>query len=102
MYKVKENFRSIQGEGFNTGKESVFIRFSGCNFWNGRVENRFDAKCNFCDTDFVGVNGKNGGNYSLKELIEVVERSLNLSFSLKKKIILTLVGNPCYRLTKNW
>ena len=35
MYKVKEIFRSIQGEGFNTGKESVFIRFSGCNLWNG-------------------------------------------------------------------
>ena len=85
MYKVKEIFRSIQGEGFNTGKESVFIRFSGCNFWNGRVEDRVEAKCNFCDTDFVRVNGKNGGNYNLKELIEVVERVWDLSFSLKKK-----------------
>ena len=63
MYKVKEIFRSIQGEGFNTGKESVFIRFSGCNFWNGRVEDRLEAKCNFCDTDFVGTNGINGGKF---------------------------------------
>ena len=100
MYKVKEIFRSIQGEGFNTGKESVFIRFSGCNFWNGRVEDRFEAKCNFCDTDFVGVNGKNGGNYSLKELIEVVERVWDLSFSLKKKNVILTGGEPLLQVDK--
>ena len=94
MYKVKEIFRSIQGEGFNTGKESVFIRFSGCNFWNGRVEDRLEAKCNFCDTDFVGVNGKNGGKYNLKELIEVVEKVWDMSFSLKKKRNSNWWGTP--------
>ena len=100
MYKVKEIFRSIQGEGFNTGKESVFIRFSGCNFWNGRVEDRLEAKCNFCDTDFVGVNGKNGGNYNLKELIEVVERVWDLSFSLKKKNVILTGGEPLLQVDK--
>ena len=35
MYKVKEIFKSIQGEGFHSGKNAVFIRFSGCNLWNG-------------------------------------------------------------------
>ena len=69
MYKVKEIFRSIQGEGFNTGKESVFIRFSGCNFWNGRVEDRLEAKCNFCDTDFIGVDGQNGGKFKSPEAL---------------------------------
>ncbi len=53
MYKVKEIFKSIQGEGFHSGKTAVFIRFSGCNLWNGIEKFRKRAKCNFCDTDFV-------------------------------------------------
>mgnify|MGYP001157012779 FL=1 len=100
MYKIKEIFRSIQGEGYNTGRESVFIRFSGCNFWNGRSEDRLRAKCNFCDTDFIGVDGKNGGNYNLNDLIEVVERVWKLSFSLKKKNVILTGGEPLLQVDK--
>src|SRR2546425_9412345 len=56
-YRVKEIFYTLQGEGANTGRPAVFCRFSGCNLWSGREENRLTAICRFCDTDFVGVDG---------------------------------------------
>ena len=73
MYKVKEIFKSIQGEGFHSGKTAVFIRFSGCNLWNGIEKSRKRALCNFCDTDFVGTNGQNGGKYDLESLVKKIE-----------------------------
>ncbi len=64
-YSVKEIFLTLQGEGYNAGQTAIFCRFSGCNLWNGKKEEQIDAICNFCDTDFVGINGENGGKYSL-------------------------------------
>ena len=69
MYKVKEIFRSIQGEGFHSGKNAVFIRFSGVTY-GMELRNSEKAICNFCDTDFVGINGENGGEYKLDDLIK--------------------------------
>lgn len=66
-YRVKEIFYTLQGEGINTGKPAVFCRFSGCNLWSGREEDRLSATCRFCDTDFVGVDGSNGGIYEKPE-----------------------------------
>ena len=86
MYNVKEIFRSIQGEGHKTGKESVFIRFTGCNLWNGKVEDRLKAVCDFCDTDFIGMNGENGGKYNLYDLVEKVEKVWESSFTLKNTL----------------
>jgi 7-carboxy-7-deazaguanine synthase len=63
-YAVKEIFLTLQGEGMNTGRRAVFLRFAGCNLWSGREEDRADAQCNFCDTDFVGMNGDRGGRYA--------------------------------------
>ncbi len=94
MYRVKEIFRSIQGEGFNAGKESVFIRFSGCNLWNGRKIDREKSVCNFCDTDFVGINGKNGGVYEIESLIETVDRVWKSSFTLERKNVILTGGEP--------
>lgn len=62
-YAVKEIFYTLQGEGAQTGRPSVFCRFAGCNLWSGRGEDRADAVCNFCDTDFVGMDGSEGGRY---------------------------------------
>ena len=62
-YSVKEIFYTIQGEGLHTGRASVFCRFSGCNLWNGREEDRKNAKCTFCDTDFIGTNGEGGDKF---------------------------------------
>jgi 7-carboxy-7-deazaguanine synthase len=63
-YAVKEIFYTLQGEGALTGRPSVFCRFAGCNLWSGREEDRADAVCRFCDTDFVGIDGTNGGRYA--------------------------------------
>lgn len=63
-YAVKEIFYTLQGEGRNTGRPAVFCRFSGCNLWSGREEDRATATCSFCDTDFVGVNGTGGGRFA--------------------------------------
>ncbi len=62
-YTVKEIFYTLQGEGANAGKAAVFCRFSGCNLWSGREEDRSRAVCQFCDTDFVGV-GPDGGRFA--------------------------------------
>ncbi|MDX6709280.1 MAG: 7-carboxy-7-deazaguanine synthase [Blastocatellia bacterium] len=63
-YSVKEIFYTLQGEGANTGRPAVFCRFAGCNLWSGREEDRSQAICRFCDTDFVGTNGPGGGRFS--------------------------------------
>jgi len=45
----------------------VFLRFAGCNMWTGREEDRADAVCAFCDTDFVGTDGPGGGKFATAE-----------------------------------
>ena len=62
-YSVKEIFYTLQGEGKNAGTPAVFCRFAGCNLWSGREEDRSDAICKFCDTDFVGTDGLGGGKF---------------------------------------
>ena len=63
-YQVKEIFYTLQGEGAHAGRPAVFCRFAGCNLWSGREQDRSTAICQFCDTDFVGINGTLGGKYS--------------------------------------
>lgn len=63
-YAVKEIFLTLQGEGAQAGRRAVFLRFSGCNLWTGREQDRADAACTFCDTDFVGMDGENGGRFA--------------------------------------
>lgn len=62
-YSVKEIFLTLQGEGAQAGRAAVFCRFSGCNLWSGRERDRASARCPFCDTDFVGVDGPGGGRF---------------------------------------
>ena len=72
-YAVKEIFLTLQGEGAHAGRAAVFCRFSGCNLWSGREEDRASAICQFCDTDFVGSNGTLGGRYaSADELADTI------------------------------
>jgi 7-carboxy-7-deazaguanine synthase len=62
-YSVKEIFLTLQGEGMQAGRRAVFLRFSGCNLWTGREQDRVGAVCKFCDTDFVGTDGEGGGKF---------------------------------------
>jgi 7-carboxy-7-deazaguanine synthase (Cx14CxxC type) len=63
-YSVKELFYTLQGEGANTGRPAVFLRFAGCNLWSGREADRATAVCRFCDTEFVGTDGPGGGRFA--------------------------------------
>lgn len=67
-YAVKELFLTLQGEGMQAGRRAVFLRFAGCNLWSGREQDRGDAVCKFCDTDFVGTDGTEGGRYEAAAL----------------------------------
>lgn len=69
VYAVKEIFFTLQGEGAQSGRPAVFCRFSGCNLWTGREEDRHKAICQFCDTDFWGTDGLNGGKYPTPEAL---------------------------------
>ena len=68
-YAVKEMFLTLQGEGVNAGRRAVFVRFAGCNLWSGREQDRADAICTFCDTEFVGTDGDSGGKFEAAEAL---------------------------------
>lgn len=68
-YSVKEIYYTLQGEGAQTGRAAVFLRFAGCNLWSGREKDRREAVCNFCDTQFVGTDGPGGGKFKSPELL---------------------------------
>lgn len=71
-YSVKEIFLTLQGEGAQSGRRAVFCRFAGCNLWTGREQDRAKAICQFCDTDFVGVDGTAGGKYDAVTLADTI------------------------------
>ena len=97
-YRIKEIFFTQQGEGKNTGKDFIFVRFSGCNLWSGKEKNRASAVCSFCDTDFYGTDGINGGKYLVKELIEKI-KSLWISADSQIRVVLT-GGEPLLQVDK--
>jgi 7-carboxy-7-deazaguanine synthase len=97
-YAVKEIFYTLQGEGVNAGRPAVFCRFAGCNLWSGHERDRATAACTFCDTDFVGVNGLNGGKYGCAaDLAEVVAAQWPFPISGKPMIVCT-GGEPLLQL----
>ena len=71
-YKIKEIYYTLQGEGARTGRAAVFLRFTGCNLWSGREADRHDEICQFCDTDFIGMDGIEGGKYDAEALADKV------------------------------
>ncbi len=73
-YAIKEVYFTLQGEGAHAGRPAVFLRFTGCNLWTGREEDRQNAVCQFCDTNFIGTDGPRGGVYATaREIAEVVD-----------------------------
>lgn len=97
-YTVKEIFYTLQGEGTHTGRPAVFCRFSGCNLWTGREQDRASAICNFCDTDFVGV-GPDGGKFrSPDELADAVARHWPSLNGHGKRFVVCTGGEPLLQL----
>jgi 7-carboxy-7-deazaguanine synthase len=99
-YSVKEIFYTLQGEGSHTGRAAVFCRFSGCNLWSGRENDRSGAICRFCDTDFVGVDGQGGGKFSRANLLaDAIEATWPLQSDGSRFVVLT-GGEPLLQLDK--
>ena len=89
MYSVKEIFLTLQGEGAQAGRVAVFVRFAGCNLWNGRERDRASAVCTFCDTDFVGTDGQGGGKFETADDIVDAASALWPAGQGEKWVVLT-------------
>ena len=96
-YAVKEIYYTLQGEGGQCGRPAVFCRFTGCNLWSGREEDREHAVCRFCDTDFRGTDGPMGGRYSAEELALKV-RSLWPAGGAGSPLVVCTGGEPLLQL----
>lgn len=99
-YKVKEIFYTLQGEGTHAGRGAVFCRFSSCNLWTGREEDRHRAICQFCDTDFVGTDGIGGGKYATAlDLAEKVVTTWDgMAKSRDRAFVVCTGGEPLLQL----
>jgi 7-carboxy-7-deazaguanine synthase len=96
-YTVKEIFYTLQGEGANSGKAAVFCRFSGCNLWTGREEDRSRAVCQFCDTDFVGV-GPDGGKFATPEDVAEAIAKAWRGDSDRERLVVCTGGEPLLQI----
>lgn len=98
MYKIKEIYYTLQGEGAHAGRPAIFCRFTGCNLWSGREEDRHKAICKFCDTDFWGMDGENGGRYSSEELAEKVASLWPTDLKVGTPYVVCTGGEPLLQL----
>ena len=99
-YAVKEIFYTLQGEGAQAGRAAVFCRFSGCNLWSGRESDRGSAICQFCDTDFVDVNGPGGGKFATaEELAGAIAEKWPVSSGGRRFVVCT-GGEPLLQLDR--
>lgn len=97
-YKVKEIYYTLQGEGAHTGRPAVFCRFTGCNLWSGREEDRSKAICQFCDTDFWGMDGENGGKYTAKQLAKKITQLWEAGMNKGIPYVVCTGGEPLLQL----
>ena len=95
-YKIKETYLTFQGEGCQTGRVAVFCRFTGCNLWTGHEEDRENAICDFCDTDFVGTDGPGGGVFSNAE--KMTEHLLSFWASDQLPFMVFTGGEPLLQM----
>jgi 7-carboxy-7-deazaguanine synthase len=98
LLSIKESFYTLQGEGAHAGRASVFIRFSKCNLWNGKESGRAAALCQFCDTDIIGTDGENGGEYPLPDLVSLALK-LWPDMTAGKPYIVFTGGEPALQLS---
>jgi 7-carboxy-7-deazaguanine synthase (Cx14CxxC type) len=99
VYAVKECFLTLQGEGVQAGSRAVFLRFAGCNLWSGREQDRAEAECRFCDTDFVGTDGEGGGKFGAAEALAGHVERLWGGGSEQRLVVIT-GGEPMLQLDR--
>ena len=100
-YAVKEIFYTLQGEGVQTGRAAVFCRFVGCNLWSGHEKDRANAICKFCDTDFLGTEGPDGGKFDTEaQLADRIEQTWQSASSSGKKFVVFTGGEPLLQLDR--
>ena len=98
-YSVREIYYTLQGEGAQTGRPAVFLRFAGCNLWSGREKDRAGAVCRFCDTEFVGVTGPGGGKFrSATALAEAVAMAWPRATGNNRPYVVCTGGEPLLQL----
>ena len=97
-YAVKETFLTVQGEGGQAGRPAVFLRFAGCNLWNGLERDRASAVCSFCDTDFVGVDGDGGGKFADPEALAAHVAAMWRGRDSDPKLVVCTGGEPLLQL----
>ena len=97
-YAIKELFLTLQGEGGQAGRAAVFCRFSGCNLWSGREQDRATAVCSFCDTDFVGLDGEGGGRFDTPERLAAAAAALWRGPEGQPKLVVCTGGEPLLQL----
>jgi 7-carboxy-7-deazaguanine synthase len=97
-YAVREIFYTLQGEGANTGRAAVFCRFAGCNLWTGREEDRVEATCQFCDTDFVGTDGPGGGKFSTADRLATAVGAAWPRANPGRRFVVCTGGEPLLQL----
>lgn len=97
-YSVKEIFYTLQGEGAQTGCAAVFLRFAGCNLWSGLEQHRAKAICQFCDTDFVGTDGLNGGKFDSADSLAAQVEAQWPSGVRKNRLVVCTGGEPLLQL----
>jgi 7-carboxy-7-deazaguanine synthase len=97
-YAVKELFLTLQGEGGQAGRPAVFCRFAGCNLWSGREQDRAMAVCNFCDTDFVGMDGPGGGRFDTPAALVAAAEALWRGPKGEPKLVVCTGGEPMLQL----
>lgn len=100
-FSVKEIYFTLQGEGAQTGRAAVFARFTGCNLWSGREDDRAGAACWFCDTDFIGIDGPGGGKFeSAQALAEAVRRCWDVEATGGRPYVVFTGGEPMLQLNE--
>jgi len=97
-YSAKEVFLTVQGEGGQAGRPAVFLRFAGCNLWSGREQDRANAVCTFCDTDFVGVDGDGGGKFATSDLLADHVAAMWRGRAGDPKLVVCTGGEPLLQL----
>lgn len=99
-YSVKEMYYTLQGEGVQTGRPAVFLRFSGCNLWSGKEAERSTSRCPFCDTDFVGTDGPGGGTFETAAELARSARDLWPDAGISRALVVCTGGEPLLQLDR--